>query len=388
MAMSAAPVPWSAAWPLLCLAGRRPLFAQAGLAVVQALLPFAGLLAMQHLIDAVAAGLAGRSTPADALAAATLATLAAGLVAFTGSALRSFAAVLSENHGRALTDALVLRVQTHAANLDLAEFDRPAFHDLLQKAGAEASQRPVRLVQDGLAVLVAGVGLLTMGLWLTRVAIWLPVLVAAAALPIAFVRARHARERLAWQDQNVGVQRDAGYAGAVLTGRATSKDVRLLDLAIPFGTRLAALRAKLRGSLAELARRRARGELGVTTLASAGLFAAYYVLARTALAGGLSLGELVLQAQAAQRAQPLPDGAERLPHRRCGPRAQDDAADVRLVRDGGGGQLDRHRETGGLRGGGGFTGSSRQLHAHRPDTVAGEQRRAAVRRRPYTLAAV
>ncbi|MFY9343165.1 MAG: ABC transporter ATP-binding protein [Planctomycetota bacterium] len=296
-------MPWSAAWPLLCLAGRRPLFAQAALAIVQAVLPFAGLLAMQHLIDAVAAGLAGRNTPADALAAATLATLAAGLVAFAGSALRSFVSVLSENHGRALTDALVLRVQTHAATLDLADFDRPAFHDLLQKAGAEASQRPVRLVQDGLAVLVAGLGLLTMGLWLTRVAIWLPILVAAAALPIAFVRARHARERLAWQDQNVGTQRDAGYAGAVLTGRATSKDVRLLDLAVAFGTRLASLRAKLRESLAELARRRARGELGVTTLASAGLFAAYYVLARTALAGGLSLGELVLQAQAAQRAQ-------------------------------------------------------------------------------------
>lgn len=298
-----APVPWSAALPLVSLVGRRPLFSQAALAVSQAVLPLAGLVAMQQLIDAVALGVSGRVATDLALQQATLATGFAALVALLGSGLRSLASVIGENHGRRLSDAATLRVQAHAAALDLADFDRPAFHELLQRAGTEASQRPVRLVQDGLSLLVALVGLATMAFWLGSVSPWLPLLVGAAALPVAWMRRRHAHLRVLWQEHNVQTQREAGYAGAVLTGRATGKDVRVLGVGPWFADRLAQLRANLRDSLGALARRRGRDELLVSAISSAGLFAAYYLLAVDALAGGLSLGELVLQAQAAQRAQ-------------------------------------------------------------------------------------
>jgi ATP-binding cassette subfamily B protein len=132
---------------------------------------------------------------------------------------------------------------------------------------------------------------------------WLPGMVAATALPLAWVRRRHADQRVRWQERHTGYQRDLGYAGAVLAGRATSKEVRSLGLRRFWLGRLDRLRAGLRASLAVLARQRARDELVVQTVASAGLFVAYFVLAKEALAGGLTLGGLVLQAQAAQRAQ-------------------------------------------------------------------------------------
>ncbi len=297
------PVAWRQAWQLAGLAGLAGLRLQAVLAVVQALLPVAGLLAMQRLIDAVAIGLSGQIPAAAALRDATIATVVAAAVAFLGNALRGVATVLSEAHGRALSDAATLRLQTHAATLDLAEFDRPAFHELLQRAGAEASQRPVRFCQDGLAVLVAATALISMVVLLAGVSWWLPALVAMLALPLAWARAHHTRQRVRWQEQHLGEQRDIGYAGAVLTGRATGKDVRVLGLQAMFGDRLARLRAGLRTSLRQLAGGRSRDELLVHTVSSLGLFAAYFVLAKTALAGGLTLGELVLQAQAAQRAQ-------------------------------------------------------------------------------------
>jgi ATP-binding cassette, subfamily B, bacterial len=297
------PVPWHSLRPLLELAGRRPLWLQLGFAVAQALLPVAGLLAMQWLIDAVAGGIAGALPTATASSRAFTAILVATGVAFGGGLLRSFAAVLTENHGRQLTDAALANVQQHAATLDLGAFDRPAFHDLLQRAGSEASTRPVRLVQDGIALLVAGLSLLAMATLLGSVAVWLPLLVAVAALPLAWQRAAHARLRFRWQQEHTPTQRDIGYLGAVLTGRATAKDVRTLGLLAPFGQRLERLRDGLRRSLAALARRRSRAELLVHTVASLGLFAAYWVLAEQALAGGLTLGALVLQAQAAQRTQ-------------------------------------------------------------------------------------
>ena len=294
---------WGFAWRLASAGGRRRLVGLLALAVVQALLPLAGLVALKQLIDAVARGVAGRQADELALADATTAVVVAAAVAFLGSALRSIATIVSENHGRELSDAAAREVQAHAASVPQAAFDQPAFHDLLLRAGAEAGQRPVRLVQDGIAVVVAGVGLVTMVVVLAGVSWWLPGMVAATALPLAWVRRRHADQRVLWQEANAGGQRDVGYAGAVLAGRSSSKEVRVLGLRGFWLARLDQLRAGLRASLARLARQRGRDELVVQTVASVGLFVAYFVLAKDALAGGLTLGGLVLQAQAAQRAQ-------------------------------------------------------------------------------------
>ncbi|MCK5941586.1 MAG: ABC transporter ATP-binding protein [Planctomycetes bacterium] len=296
-------VTWRTAFGFVALAGRRPLAVLASLAVAQALLPVAGLCAMQQLVDAVARGVDGSLPTEQAWRDALVATGVAAGVAFAGAALRSVAGVVSENHGRRLGDASVHRLQEHVARLPLADFERPGFHDALQRAGAEASQRPVRLAQDLIAWLVAGLSLLAMSALLIRVEPWLPLVVGLAAVPIAWSRRRHAHLRFVWQREHVVDQRAVGYLGAVLTGRANAKDVRLLGLADRFGARLRTLRQSLRGSLAALAGRRARDELLVHTLASAALFGAYVYLADAALAGAMTLGGLVLHAQAAQRTQ-------------------------------------------------------------------------------------
>lgn len=296
-------VPFRQAFRFVKLAGRGPLWLLATLAVLQALLPVAGLFAMMQLVDAVALGVAGDLAADQAWGDALMATALAAGVAFLGAALRSLASVVSENHGRRLGDASVQHLQEHVAQLPLAEFERPGFHDAMQRAGAEASQRPVRLSQDLIALLVAGLSLLAMSALLVRVEPWLPLVVGLAALPIAWSRRRHARLRFEWQREHVVDQRAVGYLGAVLTGRATAKDVRLLGLQRTFGERLRGLRADLRGSLARLARRRGVDELLVHTLASGALFGAYVYLADAALAGAMTLGGLVLHAQAAQRTQ-------------------------------------------------------------------------------------
>ena len=302
--MTALPVPWRTAFGLCALAGRSGLVAQGGLVIVQALLPVVGLFAMQWLVDAVARGLAG-AEPADvAFLHATTAVAIAAAVALCGSLARSVAAVVAETHGRQLADACASRMQEHAASLDLGEYDRASFHDLLHRAGAEASQRPVRLVQDLAALATALVSFVAMAILLASVEIWLPLVVGVAAVPIAWARARAARLRFQWHEQHPQPQREVGYLGAVLTGRACAKDLRALGLQQLFAERLSRLRSGLRASLRELAVGRSRDELFVHTIASLGLFGAYLYLGHTALLGGsMTIGGLVLHAQAAQRAQ-------------------------------------------------------------------------------------
>jgi ATP-binding cassette subfamily B protein len=301
--MTTTPVPWRTAFGMCAVAGRSGLLAQGGLVIVQALLPVLGLFAMQWLVDAVAKGMSGAEPSDVAFVHATTAVAIAAAVALCGSLARGVAAVVAETHGRQLADACSSRMQEHAAQLDLGEYDRASFHDLLHRAGTEASQRPVRLVQDLVALATALVSLVAMAFLLARIERWLPLVVGAAAVPIAWARARSARLRFQWHEQHPQPQREVGYLGALLTDRATAKDLRALGLQGLFARRLLTLRASLRASLTALAVGRSRDELLVHTIASLGLFGAYLYLGHTALAGGLSIGGLVLHAQAAQRAQ-------------------------------------------------------------------------------------
>lgn len=271
--------------------------------LVLGILPLFGLLAMQWLVDAVASGLAGKVDSAAAFDDAAFAIAVAAAVALSGNLLRAVQAVLTETHGRRLADACAGRLQEHTATLDLVQFDRPAFHDLLHRAGAEAATRPVRFVQDAAALGTATVSLLAMSGVLARVAIWLPFVVAAAAIPTAWARRRHARLRYRWQEEATVDQREVGYLAGVLTARSTAKEVRALGLLPAMRERLRAVRAGLRTSLHRLALQRARDDVLVHTVAGVALFGAYLYLGHVALAGGLTIGGLVLHAQAVQRAQ-------------------------------------------------------------------------------------
>ncbi len=297
------PVALGQAVRLCLLAGRARFAVHLVLVVLQGAIPLLGLYAMQWLIDAVAGGARGGMEPGVAFRAVLVATTWAAGIAVLGNVVRSVAAVVAETHGRLLADLCSQQLQEHTARLDLAEFDRAAFHDLLHKAGAEATQRPVRLVQDlaGFGTALVSMLAMTTVLWLVQP--WLPLAVAAAAAPIAVARTRHARRRFRWQEEHVPEQREVGYLGAVLTGRASAKDLRALRLAAGFGDRLRTLREGLRGSQGELARQRALADLLVHTLASLAMFGAYLYLGHLALLGVLTVGGLVLHAQAVQRAQ-------------------------------------------------------------------------------------
>ncbi len=172
----------STAWRLCCRVGRGPLLRLGLLALAQALLPVVGLYSMQWLVDAVASGVAGTVPAAQAWQQALVATSVAASVALSGAGLASLSAYVSETFGRRLADASVQHLQEHTAGLSLLEFERPGFHDAMQRAGAEASQRPVRLVQDLVALLVAALSLLAMSALLVRVEPWLPLAVGLALL--------------------------------------------------------------------------------------------------------------------------------------------------------------------------------------------------------------
>lgn len=286
----------------LCLpAARGPVVLQLTLLLASGLIPIAGLHAMRLLIDAVASATPGN--PDAAWPNVLFAVGFAATIALFGVVLRSLSGWHGERLARAVTDHAVDRLQRQVATIPLARLDDPKFHDQLHKAGQEAAARPARLIQDVGALLVALVMLASMVWTLGSVALWLPILAMLAAAPIAWARARQTAAAYDWQERHANDQRQAIYLGSVLGSKTASKDVRALGMVSTLLARTAALRTRLRESALRLARERAFVDIGVQAIASLAMFAAYAWLGWQALAGVLTIGGLVMQAQAVQRAQ-------------------------------------------------------------------------------------
>jgi ATP-binding cassette subfamily B protein len=257
---------------------------------------------MKLIVDAAARGASEGGREAALQEVLVLVGLAA-LVACAGAMARTLLAWTSE------AQALSVAARTHrllhekASALDLADFEDARTQDLLHRAQAEAPVRPVRLwnsvVQAGqsLVALSAMAGLLAS---LNAVVAFL---VVAAALPGAMVRARHARRVRAWQEGATPAEREARYHSSLLTSAAAVKEVRLFGLGSHFLRRFELIRARLDRERLGLIARRSAGDLAVQVLATLVIFGAYAWLAWRVIGKTLSLGDLVMYAQAIQRGQ-------------------------------------------------------------------------------------
>ncbi len=305
--MSAAkPVSITCALKLARLAGTPLLLGNLLLQVGQGLVPLLGLVAMQEFLDVVASGLRepdGLVNSAPITLRIQLAVGFAAAVACGGALLRLVATNLGERHARLVADRCAVLLQRHAAALDLLQLEDPANADLLHRASAEAAQRPVRVVHNLAALVLSVVTFVALGLCLSTASLWLPLMVAIAAVPQALVRLRAARAQLAWQESRTETQRELGYRQGLLASRAAAKDLRLLGLGPAIADRVALQRSSLTEEQIALAKRRTRGETWTQIGASLVMFGAYFWLAEQALLGKLTIGWLLLQAQAVQRTQ-------------------------------------------------------------------------------------
>ena len=287
---------------LATVGGRGWLSAHISIVVLQGLLPLIGIYLMKLIVDTIADGIGSDDPGAAYDGLLVVIALAAG-VALVGAAARVVGSVVAEAHGRAVSDRVADQLHAQSVRIDLAYYENPEYHDTLHRAQAEAPHRPVRIVGDlagiGLSlVTMVGMAGLLFGLhWAV------PLVVTAAAVPAVLLRLRHARRLYDWQRKRAADQREAGYLSALMTSRGSAKDLRLSDLGPVLGKRFSGIRTMLRRESIGLAMRRGRADLVTQLLSSGVLFGAYAWLGWLTLQGVTSLGDLVMYAQAIQRAQ-------------------------------------------------------------------------------------
>jgi len=282
------------AWRFVWRAAPGLTAASLGLAIAHSVLPLVALLLLKWIVDAIAAA---------ALQQALVLIALAGGLAILSAATGSLADVVSEAHAQRVADHMHDVLHAKSIEVDLAYYENPQYYDTLHRAQQEAPYRPLHIAKALVAAFQHGLSLLAMAGLLLSLHWTLALVVVVAVVPEVLVHLKHANAHYAWRRKRTVTERYAQYYDWMLTGSAHAQELRLFDLGGLFMRQFRGLRDTLRRERLDLLARRSALGFGAQAAATLAVFAAYAFIAWRTMAGGITLGALVMYFQALQRGQ-------------------------------------------------------------------------------------
>jgi ATP-binding cassette subfamily B protein len=285
--------------------------AHAVLATVQALLPLAALYALKRAVDAAAAAV--HALPAaggwqvwlhDPSARAVAGWFVAGAAVMGAGALLGVAASwLSELHAMAVSDHVHGLLHGKLAEVDLAFFEDSAEQDRLHLAQEQAMTRPIGVLGSLFQFLEGAVGFGGVLVLLAALHPLVAVVLAGAGVPALLLRLHRSRRLYEWRRGLAPHEREAGYYHHLLVSGDYAKEMRLHGHGGFCRGRFESVRRRLRASRLAWRRYVLTREFSLQLFALAVAAALLLWMTGRLLAGSLTLGALVMYAQAVQRGQ-------------------------------------------------------------------------------------
>ena len=258
-----------------------------GCRVANALLPLAMLWVAKGILDAVQVRFTAGSLRPDFWWLVGLECGLAILSTVLGRASGFCDSLLADRFARHVS----VRVMEHAARLDLATHESPAFHDMLDRARAQATDR-IAMVHALGSIVQQVVTVSTMAISIAVFSPWLLLLMVVAVVP-AFVGESHfAFLGYSLNIEQTSTRRRLDYLRHVGASHESAKELKLFGLA-PFVTNeFARLSDEVYEQNVALARRRLVAGVLLSALSTGSYYGAYaYVIYRT-INGDLSWGSL------------------------------------------------------------------------------------------------
>jgi ATP-binding cassette subfamily B protein len=252
-----------------------------------ALLPLAMLTVSKRILDAVQAHYSGRVLVPHFwwLVGAEFALAAVGAIA--ARTIGFFDSLLADRFSRHVS----LMVMEHASRLDLASYEDPLFHDRLERARAQATDRVVMLQAIGLMgqQMVAAISLSLGVFWFSP---WLLAMLVAAGLPAFLGESHFVFLGYAQSMRQTPVRRKLDYLRVLGASKESAKELRLFGLSGFLSGQFAHLSNQIYEEDLRLARRRLLAGAALSLLGTSGYYGAYaYVIYRT-ITGAITWGTL------------------------------------------------------------------------------------------------
>jgi ATP-binding cassette, subfamily B, bacterial len=254
---------------------------------IGAMVPLAMLTVSKQIFDAVQARFAGEALRPDFW---WLVGLECGLAVgggVLGRATGFFDGLFADRFARHVS----IRVMTHAAHLDLATYEDPAFYDTLERARVQATDR-VAMVQAIGTMLQQSLVAVTLSLAIISFSPWLLVLLVIAVIPVLIGESHFALLGYSLNIRQTPDRRQLDYLRMLGASKEAAKELKLFGLAPFVTTQYAQLSDRLYDQNVQLARRRLLTGALLSLVSTSAYYGAYaYVIYRT-ISGDLSWGSL------------------------------------------------------------------------------------------------
>ena len=283
---------------------------------LQAMLPLASIYALKRAVDAAS----GAYHHAAADGGASLGWWAqlqsspdsrevafwfviGGAIVGAMAVLRVAASWLGELHAMAVSDHVHALLHRKLLEVDLSFFEDVAQQNRLHLAQEQAMTRPIGVLHSLFQLLQGAIGFLGVLLLLAALQPWVAVVLALAGLPALLLRLHRSQRLYEWQRSLAPEEREAGYFHHLLTSGEYAKEARLQGHGAFCRKRFEAVRLRLRAARLAWRRYVLSQELVVQlfTLAVAAVLLLW--MTSRLLAGAITIGALVMYAQAVQRGQ-------------------------------------------------------------------------------------
>ena len=272
-----------------------PVVAGAGitLRVISALIPLALLAVSKWIIDLIAAARHSGPLPHEIwwLLGAEF-VLAAGNSLLSRSIDYTDARLADE-----FTREVSLRVMRHASRLDLARMEDPRFHDILERARQQATDRIGMLNSMG-RLLLETITLISLSIGVIAYSPWVFLLLVLCVVPAFAGESHFAFLGYALAHSLTPIRRELDYLRTLGTSKESAKEVKMFRLGGYLHDRYDELTREIIRRNKLLTRKRLWGGSLLGAVSSLGYYGAYAFLVWRALLGEISIGTLIFLAGA------------------------------------------------------------------------------------------
>lgn len=250
------------------------------------------LYIIKLLIDAISTQFAAKGDVDTGPVFLYLILTGAGLVGAV--AARTLANLARTAQGMLVADYVDREIHSRAISVDLGFYESPAYFDSLERAKEAGTQRPAQVISTVLMLFKSALYLIAILVMLAGIEWRLLPAILVAMLAVLFIRLKFTKTLFQWQKERIQLERRAGYLDWLITSDFHAKELRLGDLGAHLKELYSGLRKRIRTEHYAIEKRKAIAELVVSGLGALIFAGAVAFLVMQALAGELSVGDLVL----------------------------------------------------------------------------------------------
>lgn len=275
------------------------------LLVVQGLLPVATVQLTKSLVDGLAAAMGSSDATWSRFTPVLMLAGLMGLILVLTQVLQLCIEWARAVQSELIQDHIAGLVHEKSVSVDMGFYEMSEFYDQLHRARADATNRPVTLLESSGSALQNGITLVAMAAVLLPYGLWLPPALLISTLPAFYVVLRASRRYHTWWNAETITRRRIQYFDVLLTDPFHAGELRLFGLAPRFRRAYQALRTQFRTERLNLLKEQYLSRLGAEVIALGVSGAAMMWMFYRAFLGLVTLGDLALFFQAFQRGQGL-----------------------------------------------------------------------------------